>query len=353
MFAVGQALGAAGVDGVFVDNMFPEKGLYCFSQTHGHAPGFGPYLIRGYAETFQNLRAGATPNEQFFTYTEAFVEGYIRNNSMYSPAINTADWVTNDDKTDFVPLTSVLYHHYAVTGPAGAAGYFVDYSAQLKSCSPQLPSCQARRDTAFLVAYSWINGGPLFSVDTGFAEPQDNPFSFEVPPSLINPHYLAITDFEARLARVRGQSQTRGFLNTGLRLRDLEFLEPEDETVDVILPFVPGLVGSEGSQEVPALLSSVWKKADDSGQTDEVAVAMINHSSQNLSNVAFTFDPAAYGMCSSPTDCSAATFHVYETDLDNPAVESLILTFSGTLTTGLPGGVDSEDARYFRIVRVP
>lgn len=96
---------------------------------------------------------------------------------------------------------------------------------------------------------------------------------------------------------------------------------------------------------MPSLFSSVWKKADDAGETGEVAIAMINHSSQDLPNVAFTFDPAAYGMS------STATLFVYETDLDSPTVESLILTFSGPLTTGLPGGVDSEDARYFRIVR--
>jgi hypothetical protein len=204
-----------------------------------------------------------------------------------------------------------------------------------------------------LVGYSWINGGGLWSVDAGLTNPKDNPFAYEGLPTSF-PHYKAIAAFEARLARVRGQAQTKGFLNTGLRLRDLELLQPSPmPTVNVVLLPVEPLGVTSETEAMPALLTSVWKKADDSGQTDEVAVAMVNHSSQNLTNVSFTFDPASYGMCSSPADCSQATFKVYETDMDNPASESLILTFSGTLTTSLPGGVPSEDARFFRVVRQP
>jgi hypothetical protein len=243
------------VDGVYVDNLFPEKSLYCFSSQHGHLPGFGPYLIRGFAETFQNLRSGAAANEQFFTYTEAFVEGYIRNGSMYAPVINGGDWMTNDDHTRFVPLLSTLYHHYAVSGPGGA----MLYSGPLKNCTPQ--TCPlVRRTTAFLVASSWINGAPIWTVDTGFVNPNEDKFSFEVVPPAY-PEYAAITDFEARVARLRGQPQTRGFLNTGLRLRDLEFLQPSPmPTVDVSLLGSGALSVVDEIEAMPSLISSVWKK---------------------------------------------------------------------------------------------
>jgi hypothetical protein len=337
MTAVGQALGAEGVDGVFVDNLFPQKMHFCFSTQHGHSPGFGPYLIRGYAETFQNLRSGADPNEQFFTYTEAFVEGYIRNGSAYTPMQNSGDWMTNDSDTRFIPLLSALFHHYVVLGPGGGLGYL----PQLTSAEPA--SSVARRDAAFQVAYAWINGTPIWTLDMGMANPKDLKFAYEVAPGT-HPHYTAIAAFEGRVARMRGQAQTKGFLNTGVRLRDLAITTPNPmPTVNVNLLGVDTLTGGE-VQTVPSLMTSVWKKADDVGQfVDEVAVVFVNHSASNLNGISFTFDPAAYGM--NP----AATLKIYETDADTPTVETPILTFTGSLTTGLPGGVASEDVRFFRI----
>jgi hypothetical protein len=182
-------------------------------------------------------------------------------------------------------------------------------------------------------------------VDTGFTSPKTLPFSFEVvPPSY--PDYAAIADFEARVARLRGQPQTKGFLNTGLRLRDLEFLQPSPmPTVDVSLLGSGALSVVDEIEAMPSLISSVWKKPDETcTTTKEVGVAMVNHSDADLPSVSFTFDPAAYGMR------TTAPLTVYETDADNPTVELPILTFTGVLTTALPGGVESEDVRFFRIV---
>jgi hypothetical protein len=285
---LGEALGQEGVGGMYLDNFFPERGEHCFSVDHGHLPGFGSYLTRGFSETFSRLRAAARKHvPDFITTTEVTFEGYLRDTDMMLAVSEQTDLVSADERTVGTDLYSFLYHHLVALGPVNAGGY-----VQPQQVSGGFPtvwnvdpviSHVARRGAFYTLAFGWVGGYSIWSPDIAwYLNPGATPLAFEIP--VISEQvveYRAVNQWAADLAKNRTDA-----LGVGKRLRNLELNVP---TVSVLLQ--TSHLGKMELAEVPAVVNGVWE-----GPDGEISLVLANHGELDPVVISFEFDPAAYGL---------------------------------------------------------
>jgi len=310
VYDVARELGELGVDGIYCDNAFPELTQYDFSTTHGHAPGFGPYLTEGFGDAFHAIQDGGafgnpSADPDFVTYTEFFVEGYISRSDTYGPEQVFTDWMTASDATRHVPLISTLYHHYTVLGPA-FVGYYThdkapyDYPNNVLNLFDAGERAKGRIGANFTMAWGWAGGCPIWSPDPGLASPLTKKLSYELDeadyalPAGTFDDLRSVCAFGAELARVRGYPLAMPFLLTGRRLRDLE-LTTTPASVPVVLmeianPYDPSVTLGPETEDFPPIVHGVWRDLD----TDEVGIALANFTASSAT-ADFTIDPVKLG----------------------------------------------------------
>jgi hypothetical protein len=202
---------------------------------------------------------------------------------------------------------------------------------------------RARRGALYTLAYSWVNGSPLWSPDLGMTNPKCYVFAYELPEDPCFSDCKAVCEWAARLSAARGTQQTARFLNVGRRLRDLEWASPLPSTTVTLTPLLPG---QEDTEQVPALVHGVWKGAGPGaiggvgglwapGGLDEIGLAVANHSDQIVAAPTFEYDASDWS--------------------ESPVDSYLVLEVAGDLVrqVGTLGGKAPESFSFYRIVPAP
>ena len=358
MAQVGQRLAQSGVDGVFVDNFFPDLSNASFSPNQGHPPGYGPGHTQGFNAAVAALRLSAREiNPGFTVFSEVMFESYIRHTDLHGPVQTAADLMTGDDSTSVVPLWSMLYHHLAILSPV-YAGYFTrvptvpaegadclgfgDLPDSVFSIDP-LERHEARLGANYVNAFGWVNGSSIWSPDFGVTNPKCFVFSFEIPDPLPGEEdcfaeYKAVCEYAAELSLLRGETLAGPFLSVGVRQRDLVFT---DAIPAVQVPLTPVLSAVDDEETVPIVVHGVWQNP----LNGEVGVALANFSDQAFGGTGFGFDPAAYGLDPSQT---------YLVDLVQPAATANLDHVAGDQPSRIRvPAIGAEDYLFLRIHPAP
>ena len=307
---LGEQLGQLGVDGVFIDNFFPDLTNASFTTSQGGTPGYGPTHTQAFTAPISAIRKAARQHNPHFTvYSEVMFESFLRHTDLFSPVQASADLLSGDERTSYVPLGAMLYHHYALLGPS-YAGWFTRLPTEVGN-DPFCPGFgplpdsvfsddpvargQARLGANYLNAFGWVNGSPIWTPDLGASNPKCVVWSHEIPPPAPGfpncfEEYQAVCAYAARLSQLRGNNLAGHLLAVGRRERDLPLLDPVPEFE---VQLTPVFEGQADTQRTPALLQGVWS---DPTQPGELGVALANFTDEPLEPNRLEVDRAAYGL---------------------------------------------------------
>ncbi len=315
MIEVAQALGNAGLEGVYIDNVFPDYTESCFATTHGHAPGLGTYYPEGQVvNTLDAWHDNALPDGTFIVFTEVGMEAQIRHNGQSVGISPFGDFHGDVTEMGNVPAYTVAFHEFSVPNAGRADTPWLLTASQLAGSLPFEDTVwhtdpgeqeDGRRGAMYATAYTIVNGGWLITPDQNVLDPKQKAWSFEFelgddpPQHLVDglAHYQDVVEYVNVGSAYRGSTSAQPFLNVGRRMRDLPFVTT---IPTVVVPHrvwvLPPPYNSTQEKPVPALLQAVWQDV----QTGDLGLAFANHSASTVSGQQFGFRPQSYGL--HPTD---------------------------------------------------
>ncbi|HKB15446.1 MAG TPA: DUF6259 domain-containing protein [Planctomycetota bacterium] len=273
----------------FYDN--PYFGDVCYEPSHGHPLGQGgEWLYDSIVSVMQQARAaGRAVDPGFQTTHEASFEGYIRacdatgSGYAFGPPIFVAPAFAADETR--IPLQSALVHDYSLMLTANELSDWWNLGAAFTNFN----------DLNFALAWGFDEGRRLNPVDpllsAGWANHQllDPGSPLAGIPDLAQA-IVGYTLFLNEAIAVKKTAYGKKYLTFGQRLRPLPLAGVPSVTKTYNALF--SAPAAAYSISAPAVLSSVWKASDGSG---DVGIVLTNHTSAPVS-FTLALDSAAYGL---------------------------------------------------------
>jgi uncharacterized protein DUF6259 len=315
----------------FYDN--PYFGDVCYEPSHGHPLGQGgEWLYDSVASVMQQTRAAARAVDPGFQTThEASFEGYIRacdatgSGYAFAPPLFVAPAFAADETR--IPLQSALVHDYTLMLTANELSDWWNLGAAFTNFN----------DLHFALAWGFDEGRRLNPVDpllaAGWANHQllDSGSPLAGVPELAQ----AIVSYAAFLNEAIAVKKTdygRKYLTYGQRLRPLALAGVPSTTRTYNAVF--SAPGTSYSIDAPAVLASVWRANDGSG---DVGIVLTNHTAAPVS-FTLALDSPAYGL-------DPAVPH--DVTLLEPTATTFLQQFTASLS--LPVSIAPRSIRVYEI----
>ncbi len=268
-----------GVDGIYMDQAV--QSLVCYDSTHGHPVGGGNYWMGGFEALESDIRGRVRAGRDLVLAGEGAGEAWLPSLDLML-TLQVSQERYSDPATGWepIPMFQAVYHAFGIT--------YGSYS------SLRMPPY----DDLWPAQYA--PSEPLALMDRTFRRQfyleQARSFVWGLQPTIANFQATDLverpeeTAYMMRLARIRARALD--YLLYGTFLRPPELNVPD---VDVRLSRVSIYAAQRSGPTVsdgrfPAALAGAWRAADGS-----VAIAVASILDEP-SSIAFTFDPAEYGL---------------------------------------------------------